>query len=139
MDIALNEPYEEVERDEIQYTYCRDFDHISRYKGLRQVVHEGDHPERYIALETANSFESHATVSYYTVDAHHENRLDLIAQEQLGGANYAWVLAYFNNIDDGFTVLEGTKLRIPSSVSALFENGEVLAPIAATKLNLGTE
>ena len=132
-------PYEEIERDDIQYTYCRDYSHISRYKGLRQVIHQGQSPDRYVALESPNAFETHTSIQYYTVPANRENRLDLIAQEQLGSADYKWVIAYFNRIEDGFTVREGMTLQIPKTVSSLFENGELLAPISATRLNLGSE
>lgn len=132
-------PYKTVERDPIQYTYCVDYNHISRYRGLRQVIHQGNSPDRYVALETSNPFKTSAQARYYTVPHQLENRLDLIAYEQLGSASYAWVLAYFNNIQDGFTVLEGTKLAIPVSISSLFESGEILASITATKLNLGSE
>lgn len=133
------EPYQTVERDPIQYTYCVDFQHISRYRGLRQVIHQGLSEDRFIALETTNPFNSYVNVNYYTVPHHLENRLDVIAYQQLGSASYAWVIAYFNNIQDGFTVLEGTQLAIPVSISTLFEQGEILAPSSAYKLNLGSE
>ena len=132
-------PYSEIKRDDIQYTYCHDYNHISRYKGLRQVVHQGMSAGRYVALETSNPFETEANVFYYTVPSRLANRLDVIAKEQLGSASYAWVLAYFNSIADGFTVPEGTTLRIPKNISLLFNNGECLAPIRVTQLNLGTE
>ncbi len=132
-------PYKTIERDDIQYTYCHDYDHISRYKSLRQVIHQGLSSDRYIALETNNSFHTHADVTYYTVPANLENRLDIIARDQLGSANYAWVIAYFNDIEDGFTVQEGTKLAIPRNISLLFNTGECLASIAVTSLNLGSE
>lgn len=132
-------PYDTLRRDDIQYTYCKDFDYISRYKGLRQVIHQGQSSNRYVALETSNQFSSNLSVTYYTVPANRENRLDLIAKEKLGSASYRWVLAYFNNIDDGFTVMEGQKLAIPNSISDLFQTGELLQTIPATKLNLGSE
>lgn len=132
-------PYRTIERDDIQYTYCHDYDHISRYKGLRQVIHQGLSVDRYIALETSNSFETDAKVTYYTVPANLENRLDIIARDKLGSATYAWVIAYFNNIEDGFTVPEGTVLAIPKSIALLFNNGEILSSINVTSLNLGSE
>ena len=132
-------PYKEIERDDIQYTYCHDYDHISRYKSLRQVIHQGLSQDRYIALETSNAFQTDANVIYYTVPANLENRLDIIARDKLGSATYAWVIAYFNNIEDGFTVAEGTKLAIPKSISLLFNSGEVLSPVAVNSLNLGSE
>lgn len=135
----VNEPYKKIERDPIQYTYCVDFGHISRYRGLRQVIHQGQSEDRFIALETPNTFISTASVKYYTVPHNLENRLDIIARDQLGSASYAWVIAYFNNIQDGFTALEGTQLAIPLSISSLFENGEILQSVNATKLNLGSE
>lgn len=137
--LNTNTPYKKVERDPIQYTYCVNFQHISRYRCLRQVIHEGTNENRFVALETTNPFTTSAKAKYYTVPYHLENRLDIIAQEQLGSATYAWVIAYYNNIQDGYTVLEGTQLAIPESISTLFENGEILASITATKLNLGSE
>ena len=136
---STTESYAEVGRDEIQYTYCRDFDHISRYKGLRQVIHQGQSPDRFVALETVNPFSTSSSVKYYTVPPNRENRLDLIAYEQLGSATYAWVIAYINKIADGFTVLEGTRLAIPQSIASLFDQGELLASVSAFKLNLGSE
>ena len=132
-------PYEKIERDEIQYTYCYEYDHISRYKGLRQVIHQGLSQDRFVALETSNSFNPESDVSYYTVPASLENRLDLIAQQKLGSASYRWVIAYFNHIEDGFTCREGTRLAIPKSIASLMESGQILSPIPATSLNLGSE
>ena len=133
------EPYDKIDRSDIVYTVCRDFDHISRYKGLRQVIHEGDKPDRYIALETANSITSSVSVTYYTVTKQYENRLDLISYKLLGSPTYAWVIAYINDIADGFTCPEGMSLAVPVSISSLFNSGEILAAVPATKLNLGTE
>ena len=132
-------PYKEVERDPIQYTYCNDYHHISRYKGLRQVIHQGLSDDRFIALETVNTIPENSDVRYYIVPHKLENRLDLIAEEQLGSATYAWVIAYFNKIQDGYTAIEGTKLAIPVSISSLFENGQILESVTATRLNLGSE
>lgn len=132
-------PYRKIKRDPIQYTYCVDYDHISRYRALRQVVHEGKQPTRFIGLETSNPFNTRAQMKIYTVPAHLENRLDIIARDHLGSAKYSWIIAYINHIQDGFTVLEETKLKIPVSLSELFEDGECLAAIEATKINLGSE
>lgn len=136
---TTTESYAVVEREPIQYTYCRDFSHISRYRGLRQVIHEGQLEDRYVALETPNPFETHTNITYYTVPANYENRLDIIAKELLGAAEYKWVIAYFNGIVDGFTVRPGMTLKVPKTVSSLFEAGEILAPVSATKLNLSEE
>ena len=122
------------------YSVCREFDNISRYRNLRQVVHCPDNTEdRYVTLETTNPFITHTEVKYHEVSAIEENRLDLIAEQELGSATYSWVISYFNRIEDGFTVREGQKLIIPTSVTALLNNGEILAPITALKLNLGEE
>lgn len=131
--------YTEVERDPIQYTYCVDYDHISRYRGLRQVIHQGLSSDRFVALETVNTIPEGVDIRYYTVPHRLENRLDIIAQEELGSATYAWIIAYFNKIQDGYTVIEGTKLALPVSISALFQKGQLLASITANKLNLGSE
>lgn len=133
-------PYQVVDHKLIQYSVCRDFDHISRYKGLRQVVHNPDElAERFVALETPNPFETHTDIKYYTVPFNRVNRLDLIAQEQLGSAQYSWVIAYFNAIEDGFTAVAGQQLKIPTSVTALFNTGEILASVNPMSLNLGEE
>lgn len=132
-------PYKVLEHEGIQYSVCRDFGHISRYRGLRQLTHVADTPERFVALETPNPFATHADVRYYEVPATEENRLDLIADKLLGDATYAWILAYFNNISDGFTVKEGQRLRYPESITALFDSGELLASVSPMMLNLGEE
>lgn len=135
----LTAPYDVIDHEGIVYSVCRDFNHISRYRNLRQVVHCPDTTERYVTLETVNPFVTHTEVKYHEVDVTEENRLDLIAEKELGSATYSWVIAYFNSIEDGYTVREGQKLVIPKSVTALLSNGEILAPITAIKLNLGEE
>lgn len=135
----LTKPYQVLEHEGIAYSVCRDFDHISRYRNLRQVVHCPDTYDRYVTLETVNPFVTHTAVKYHEVTVVEANRLDLIAEKELGSATYSWVIAYFNSIEDGYTVREGQKLIIPDSVTALLNNGEILAPISALKLNLGEE
>lgn len=132
-------PYSIIPYSGISYGYCRDFDHISRYKGLRQVTHNINTDDRFIALETVNAFLTNCDVTYYDVKSTEENRLDIIAYKTLGSAQYAWIIAYFNNIEDGFSVKEGQKLAIPANVSMLFNKGEILASIPPMTLNLGTE
>lgn len=132
-------PYKELEHKGIQYSTCREYDHISRHRGLRQVVHSPQDTERFIALETSNPFTTNADVTYHDVTAVEENRLDLIAYKYLGSASYSWVIAYFNEIEDGFTIREGQRLAIPKSVSSLFRKGEILAPVSPLALNLGQE
>lgn len=132
--------YTEVERDPIQYSYCPDYKHISRYRSLRQVIHNGLSSDRFVALETPNPVAiPTSNIKYYSVPANRENRLDLIAFEELGSAQYKWIIAYINKIQDGFTVLQGTQLIIPISLSSLFEKGGILESVTATKLNLGSE
>lgn len=133
------QPYKEIQNDGIQYTVCRDFDHISRYRGLRQVIHEGATQNRYMALESPNSFSSNVDVTYHDVTTAEENRLDIIAKHYLGSASYAWVIAYYNNIEDGFTISSGQRLVIPLNITSLFNKGEILAPVSALTLNLGAE
>lgn len=133
-------PYAEVEHKGIQYGVCRDFNHICRYRRLRQVVNNpNDAEERFITLETPNPFETHTDVTYYEVPTSEENRLDIIAYNTLGSAQYAWVIAYFNGIQDGFTAYPGQRLAIPKNIVQLFEKGECLASVSPTTLNLGTE
>lgn len=132
-------PYKEIEYNGIQYAFCRDFNHLSRYKNLRQVIHGPDSIDRCMTLETPNSFVSNIEIQYYEVSSTEENRLDIIADKLLGSSDYAWVLCYFNNISDGYTVKEGQKLKVPISVSSLFSNKEILSSIPLTTLHLGSE
>lgn len=133
------QPYGVVEHTGIEYTVCRDFSHISRYKGLRQIVHNPQESDRFITIETPNPLITNAKFRYYDVPATEENRLDLIAYKFFGSAQYSWVISYFNGIDDGFTVVEGQRLKILDNFTDLFSKGELLASIPALQLNLGTE
>lgn len=135
------EPYDEVDYKGIQYSTCCDFKHISRYRGLRRVVHSPhDVSDRFISLETPNAFvTSNIGVIWHEVDSTEENRLDLIANKYLGSAKYSWVIAYFNQIEDGFTCRLGQKLMIPKSVMDLMLTGEILQPVTALTLNLASE
>lgn len=133
------EPYAVVKHLGIEYCNCHDYEHISRYKGLRQISHLMDNNKRFTALETANPLISKAKFRYYEVTSTEENRLDLIAFKFYGSPNYSWVISYFNNIEDGFTVHEGQKIKILENFTDLFNKGELLATIPALQLNLGTE
>ena len=83
----INTPYKVIPYSGIEYSVCREFDHISRYKGLRQVVHNpADIADRFIALETSNPFVTNLEVEYYEVPTYEENRLDVIAYNKLGNA-----------------------------------------------------
>lgn len=137
----LTIPYKVLEHNGIAYCVCREFDHISRYRNLRQVamLPGSESNDRVTLLETVNPFITNTEIDYYEVGATEINRLDIIAEKKLGSATYSWVIAYFNGIEDGYTVREGQKLIIPKSVTALLNNGEILAPIAALRLNLGEE
>lgn len=132
-------PYDVIEYDGIQYSNCRDFGHISRYKSLRQVIHNPSTEERFVALETPNTITSNIDVDYYEVPAEEENRLDIIANKLLGSPTYSWVISYFNRIEDGYTVREGQTLVVPKSFSSLFTTGEILASVSPYALNLGEE
>lgn len=134
------EPYDELQHVEIQYGVCRDYNHLCRHRGLRQVVHDpSNETDRFVALENTNPFETSSEVTYYEVPLIHENRLDLIAEKLLGSVQYRWVIAYFNKIEDGYSVKEGQLICCPKSISQLFNKGEVLSPINPLQLNLGTE
>ena len=136
----INTPYDELVHNGIEYSVCKEYHHISRHKGLRQVVHNPARTdERFIALETPNPFATHVDVTYYEVPTYEENRLDLIAKKLLGAAGYSWVIAYFNNIEDGFTVKPGQKLKVPKQLTSLFNTGEILQSVSPLALNLGSE
>ena len=49
------------------------------------------------------------------------------------------ILSHYAEWWEWFTVEEGTRLAIPKSVTALFNNGEILSAIPANKLSLGSE
>ena len=136
----LNAPYKSADTGEIEYTVCKDYGHISRYKCLRQVAHNSnDFRSRFVALETVNAYSTDVPVNYYTVRQDEENRLDVIAYTQLGDAAYSWIIAYFNQIEDGFSVYPGQVLRIPKSISSLFADGQLLSTVSPLSLNLGSE
>lgn len=132
-------PYKEIPYSPITYTNCRDFKHISRYRGLRQIIHNADTKDRFIVLETPNAFNTRMKFRYYEVLPTEENRLDLLAKKFYGSAQYSWIISYFNGIEDGYTVAAGQKIAILNSITDLFANGEILAPIPAMQLNLGSE
>lgn len=133
-------PYKELDVEPLQYGVCRDFDHLSRYRGLRQVVHNVATDEQFVTLETPNSFNSNLTnCKVHTVTYSEQNRLDVIANKYLGSSSYAWVISYMNHIEDGYTIREGQKLVIPNSITDLMQNNEFLSSIPAMQLNLGTE
>lgn len=139
--LTPNEPYSELEHKGIDYSCCRDFNYISRYRGLRQVIHSPDDLEdRMVALENPNPFTSaNMEIIWHEVTNSEENRLDLIAYKYLGSAQYGWVIAYFNTIEDGFTCHTGQKLMIPTGITSLMQSGEILQNVTALKLNLGSE
>ena len=132
-------PYKELERSVIQYGVCKDYKNISRYRGLRQIIHDPSSSERFTTLESPNPFTTNVEVKYYEVPQMYENRLDLISNMLYGSPSYSWILSYFNRIEDGFTVRSGQKLVYPKSVTSLFNSGELLQSIPATKLNIGEE
>lgn len=137
---TLFPPYSILEYNGIQYGVCRNFSHISRFRNLRQVSHEYLKTEnRWKALETPNPITSRCEVDYYEVPPKYENRVDLIANELYGNAKYGWVICYFNEITDGFSLAAGTKIQVPKSIDSLFNTGEILQSVSATTLNLGEE
>lgn len=134
-------PYKIIPHEGIDYSVCRNFDHISRYRGLRQVVHNPNvTEERFISLETSNPFKTkNIDIIWHEVTSDEVNRLDLIANKYLGSPQYSWVISYFNSIDDGFTCRLGQKLKIPKTVTDLMKTGEILESVSALTLNLSSE
>ena len=133
-------PYQVAPHGGIQYLVCRDFNNISRYKGLRQLAHDYDDPQtRFVTLETPNPISSDIPFKYYEVPPSEVNRLDLISNKFYGTPTYGWVIAYINNIEDGYTVREGQRIKIIDTITSLFNKGEILAAIPPLQLNLGTE
>lgn len=141
--MAINDltlPYDVIQHEGIAYSVCKEFDYISRYRNLRQVVHTPNSPNRYVTFETPNPIvTNNLPIIYHVVDASEANRLDIIANRYLGSASYSWVIAYFNQIEDGYSVFEGQTIIIPKSITDLFAEGEILASVTALKLNLGEE
>jgi len=132
--------YNKVDYKGIEYSTCKDFSHISRYKRLRQVIHYLDETKRYITLEIQNDYDyTNVDIEYYRVTVDRENRLDLISYDFYNTTSYAWVIAYINDISDGYTVPEGQVLMIPKTISSLFNSKNILSSIPISSLNLGTE
>ena len=134
-------PYREIPYEGIQYTVCADYDHISRYRALRQVISSPDDKDnRRIQPETVNEIDNTGIrCIWYEVKPDEENRLDILAYRFLGSASYSWVISYFNDIEAGFTVRSGQKILIPESITSLMQKGHVLQSITAFHMNLGTE
>ena len=133
-------PYKVLPRNGIQYTVCREYNRISAHRGLRQVIHEPEQPDRFIALETVNPItETGIAFVYHEVLPSEENRIDVVAYNYLGSASYGWVISYYNNIEDGFTIRPGQVLRIPDSITSLMTTGNILQSVPAVQLNLGSE
>jgi hypothetical protein len=132
-------PYKVIPYTGIQYAVCRKFNHISRYKGLRQVAHNPNEPDRFVTFELSNSTTINASYRYYTVPNSEENRLDLIAYKFYGSPNYSWIIAYMNGIEDGYSVYANQKIKILNNFTDLYSKGEILASIPAMTLNLGSE
>lgn len=133
-------PYKKLKHNGIQYGVCRAFDHISRYRTLRQLIHSPQSiNERFVSLETPNTFTSQIDVDYYVVPYTEENRLDIISFKFLGTSQYAWIIAYLNGIEDGYTVKAEQRIKIPKSINQLFNKGEILASVSPLTLNLGYE
>lgn len=133
-------PYKELPSDPIQYGVCRDYSHISRYRSLRQVIHNTEPVDVFVSLETPNPFVTNLNnMRVHEVLYEEENRLDIIAEKYLGSASYSWIIAYVNDIEDGYTVRAGQKLKIPHNITELMQSGELLQSIPAMQLNLGSE
>ena len=99
-------PYKVLPHKRILYNPCHDYDHISRYKGLRQITHITENNDRFMTLEGPNAFTTNSDVNIYDVPTYMENRIDLIANQHLGAASYGWIISNFNDIEDNFTVIE---------------------------------
>ena len=133
-------PYKELDRGGIQYSVCRDYNHISRHRNLRQVIHNPNRSDRFMCLETPNPVvQNNIQFVYHEVTPREQNRLDLIAYNFLGSSSYSWVIAYFNNISDGYTVTSGQTVKIPSNITSLLTTGNILQSVTAVALNLGSE
>lgn len=139
--LDTNNPYKKLDYKYIAYSVCKDYNHISRYRGLRQIVHSPEYQdERFISHESSNPIiYKDIPVIWHNVLVDEVNRLDIIAQRYLGSAQYAWVIAYFNNIEDGFTCNAGQNLKIPKTVTDLMKAGQILQSVPATSLNLSFE
>lgn len=133
-------PYKVVDYNGIQYGVCPSYTSISRYRNLRQINHEYESTtDRWKGIETPNPIKSNVTLTYYRVPPKYENRPDLIANDIYGSPSYAWVICYFNDIEDGVSIPTDTKISVPESIDDLFNKGEVLQSVSPTTLNLGEE
>jgi len=133
-------PFHTIEHEGIQHMVAKDFNHISRYKGLRQIGHfPFDNEKRFVTLEIPNPIFSQAPYFTYKISHAEQNRLDLLAYKFYGSAQYSWIISYFNEIEDGYTVHEGQEIKILKNFTDLFNKGEMLAPVPPFSLNLGVE
>lgn len=133
--------YKQVKYDGIEYAPCKDYTFISRYRRLRQVIHYTENQsKRFVTNEVQNAYDyNNIRVTYFEVTKELENRLDLVSYKFYNSTSYSWILAYLNEIPDGFTIHAGQLLTIPTSITELFSSGCILASVPPTSLNLGTE
>lgn len=123
----------------IRYTVARDFNYLSRYRMLRQIIIGEGTSNPVVVFEYPNKFTTSSTLQYHEVLPEEADRLDLLAYRLLGSVDYSWILAFINNIQDSYTVSNGFNLAYPSSVSDLLKSGEFFAPVSPISMNLGTE
>ena len=50
------------------------------------------------------------------------NRLDLVSLQYYSTPRYWWILAYYNNLDNPYTLPHGTILRIPTLTTLLLND-----------------
>lgn len=86
-------------------------DSSSRYSNNERILY--DTGEEIIETSDRIEFEHSNKDSYFTVEARHEGRLDLVSYEVYGTSIYWWAIASASGIYDPFDVKVGTVLRIP--------------------------
>lgn len=86
-------------------------DDYSRYQNCDAIIYSNGEEllESMDRIRVPRSTED----KFYTVEANHENRLDLISNEVYGTPRLWWVIAYASNIVDPFDIPIDTILRIP--------------------------
>lgn len=90
----------------------------SRYRGLGVLDYNGktmlDVPDPLSYVETSSSSEKTIVIQDNVID-----RLDLLSWKYYGTPKYWWILAYYNSIENPFSLPYGTIVRIPDMQTLL--------------------
>lgn len=96
---------------------------LSRYKRQTILYDEGT---IYATMYPEDMSVKSESYSEYIVPKCEEGRLDLVANRVYGDSTLFWVIGYYNEIVDPFSIKRGDVLKIPP-LASLYRSGGVLS------------